>query len=270
MSERHVACAGDLAYLPHLATMLRSLLDRGGDPAGLNVHVMHPPGWRARRAFARLERLTGPAGATLHRHAIPAHRVAGLPTLSLIPAVMWYRVLLPELLGGVERVLYLDSDLLVLDDLGPLHELGLGGAALGAVTNALPPHLRGHPASLGLDPRDYFNSGVLVLDLERLRAGGATADILSIARAPRRSLLLPDQDALNLVLAHRRATLAPRWNATSAVVAHEWGEELFTAEELAAARANPAIRHFEGPGAAKPWDPGFAGAEAALWRSFSA
>ena len=79
---------------------------------------------------------------------------------------------MPELLPEVERVLYLDVDTLALDDLAPLWRTDLGDAYVGAVTNVFQPDHLFHAAELGIRPEDYFNSGVLLLDLAALRRDG--------------------------------------------------------------------------------------------------
>jgi lipopolysaccharide biosynthesis glycosyltransferase len=66
-------------------------------------------------------------------------------------------------------------------------------------------------------------------------------------------LLWPDQDALNLVLGERRLALHPRWNCMNSVLAFDAAHDVFGAEVVEAARRAPGIRHFEGPGANKPW-----------------
>jgi lipopolysaccharide biosynthesis glycosyltransferase len=101
----------------------------------------------------------------------------------------------------------------------------------------------------------YFNSGVLLMDLERWRSEGITEEVLAHAKRYRRHLRFPDQDALNSVLATRWLELEPRWNSVLNVV---WG--LRRGATPRARRAydavleRPAILHFlAGP---KPWQPG--------------
>ncbi|MDQ6747025.1 MAG: glycosyltransferase family 8 protein [Candidatus Dormibacteraeota bacterium] len=252
MTVLHVAAAADAAYLPHCAAMLGSVLQNAGGMK-VNVHFLHgpsiPPG-SVRALTGFVER----AGGEMSSHPVPNGAVAGLPAAGRITTEMWYRVLLPDLLPAVDRVLYLDCDCLALASLAPLLELDLSGCYLGAVTNVFEAQHLGRAARLGLDgPGAYFNSGVLLMNLDLMRRDGATAALLDYGRANANSLLWPDQDTLNVVLGHRRLSLAPRWNAMNSVLQFPSSDDVFGAAAVAEARAHPGIRHFEGPSINKPW-----------------
>ena len=64
----------------------------------------------------------------------------------------------------------------------------------------------------------------------------------------------PDQDALNVVLGERRLALHPRWNSHEQPDAPAGRRRACSSRRERGGRARgPAIRHFEGPGANKPW-----------------
>jgi lipopolysaccharide biosynthesis glycosyltransferase len=252
VSDLHVACAAEGAYDAHSAAMLHSVLTNGGMP-GVHVHYLHGPAF-PQRSLARLERMVSGLGGTFVPHAIAPERVARLPVVAEFTVAMWFRILLPELVDA-DRVLYLDVDTLVLDDLDPLWRTDLSGSYVGAVTNVLMPHHRHRPAQLGLADDAYFNSGVLLMNLEAMRADDCTRAIADYAAAGGPALEWPDQDALNVVLGGRRTPLHPRWNAMNSLQ-FDWAADVFGAEAVREARDHPAIRHFEGPGQNKPWNRG--------------
>jgi lipopolysaccharide biosynthesis glycosyltransferase len=245
-----VACAVKGAYVPHSAALIHSLLATGDD---VRVHVLHASDLRP-ASRRRLQRL---AGDRLVLWEIDDERVAGLPVHNYFTAAMWYRVLLPELLPDVGRVLYLDVDTLALDSIAPLWELDLDGHLVGAVTNVFEAW-RGteHTDERGLAQADYYNSGVLLLNLDEIRRSGAIDELRDVALARGDALKWPDQDALNLVLGPRRLALHPRWNVMNSVLLFDNAVDVFGAEATDEARRAPAIRHFEGPGANKPWERG--------------
>lgn len=249
-----VAFATDRTYVPHAAVMLRSLIASQG-PERVRAHFMHPSSL-PRGTRERLRAMVESAGAAIEFHPIRASAVRGLPAMDRIPPVMWYRLLLPELLGDEQRVLYLDCDLLVVDDLEPLWRIDLEGCQVGAVTNLLPSDLRHRPAALGLSEAGYFNSGVLLIDLDAWRLSGCAREMAELARRNPERLVFPDQDALNIVLGSSRLALHPRWNCQNSVLYYDWAREVLGEEAVAQARAHPAIVHFEGPAQAKPWHPG--------------
>ncbi|MBV9869987.1 MAG: FkbM family methyltransferase, partial [Frankiaceae bacterium] len=185
---------------------------------------------------------------------IEAERLEGLPYAEFYGGhAAVYRLLLPELLPDVPRVLYLDADTLVLDDLSPLWNLDLDRCLVAASTNPLYRHMeRRLVERLGLpDRRAYFNSGVLLFDLELMRSEGADQELLAWATANRDLVSWPDQDVLNAVLWRRRLPLHPRWNAVPGLWALPSRDLPWPMDQVEAARRNPAIAHFVGP--YKPW-----------------
>ncbi|MFL5845931.1 MAG: glycosyltransferase family 8 protein [Solirubrobacteraceae bacterium] len=243
-----VACAVQGGYVPHSAALLHSVLR-----PGVRMHYLHDPGLRA-VSRRRLEGVAADLGGELVFWEIADERVAGLPVHGYFTSAMWYRILLPELLPDVERVLYLDVDTLALEPVAPLWELDLAGHLVAAVTNVFETW-RGteHTDALGLAQSDYFNSGVLLLNLDEMRRAGAVGELRRVAAERAEHLLWPDQDVLNLVLGPRRLMLAPRWNAMNSVLLFDHAADVLGADAVREARERPAIRHFEGPGANKPW-----------------
>lgn len=124
---------------------------------------------------------------------------------------------LPEDVG---RVVYLDADTLVLGDLTEFYGFDLRGRTLGATAFPgwkVPREWPDHPVLLERHPEcagkviGYFNSGVLLIDLEKWRAGGITEQAVEIfQRYP--DLRSPDQDVLNVIFADQWTELPPIWN----------------------------------------------------------
>jgi lipopolysaccharide biosynthesis glycosyltransferase/SAM-dependent methyltransferase len=247
-----VALVTDRAFLPWCATALRSCAEATPD-AALRSHVL------ISADVTDTERddliAAGSVGAAEVRiHVVDQDTVARLPSKgpALGGHMSWFRIALADVLPDVGRLIYLDADTLVRHS---LHELwnSIDAAPVAAVTNVTEPVMEPHLHSLGIeDPRAYFNAGVLVLDLDQWRREGLSERLMTAATSRR----LPwfDQDALNLVFAGRWKRLHPRWNAMNSL----WGwahhaQRVFPDDELGAARADPAILHFEGPPFAKPW-----------------
>lgn len=246
-----VACAADDAYAPHAAAMLHSVM-RANPPGKVRAHVLHPAEFSS-GAIDRIRKMIECLGGSVAFHDAAESAARGLPAMGDISNVMWYRLALPELLPGTDRLLYLDCDTLVLGALAPLWEIELGGAAIGAVTNVFPPYLVHRPDDLGIRRHEYFNSGVLLMDLAVWRAQKLGERILQSARAEPGRLVFPDQDALNAELHASWYPLHPRWNCQNGIFYFGTAEDLLGAVPAADARARPMIIHFEGRDLAKPW-----------------
>ena len=115
--------------------------------------------------------------------------------------------LLPE---SVERVLYLDGDTIVRENLAPLWATDMGGCPIAASIE--PTVNRARRASLGLEALPYFNSGVLLMDLKRWREEQTGQKILTFYRDRGANLFAPDQDAINGALAGHICVLSPKYN----------------------------------------------------------
>jgi lipopolysaccharide biosynthesis glycosyltransferase len=251
MAELHLACAARGAYIEHSAVMLRSALVNSGS-LDIRIHYLCDSGLDA-DATVPLTGMVEELGGTISFLEINPGTVDDLPTDPQFTSAMWYRILLPDLLGSVDRVLYLDVDTLVVDSLEPLWEADLTGSYLAAVTNVFQPNHVHRPAKLGLpDSQAYFNSGVLLMNLELMRANDCTAQLRRCARERGDELEWPDQDALNLVLGARRTPLHPRWNRMNSLD-FPGSVEVFGRQAVDEARDRPGIRHFEGPALNKPW-----------------
>jgi lipopolysaccharide biosynthesis glycosyltransferase len=260
-----VACAaeGD-DYVAHTAAMLHSVLEtqRGHD---VHIHFMHGPdiSVELERKVDEMVRREGGAIEFLH---VDDSQVDGLPTVGFTRKATWYRIFLPELLPDVDRLLYLDADLVVLDSLTPLWDIDLDGSWLGAVTNVFQDNHMHRPTELGLaGPEVYFNAGVLLMNLREMRRDDRTAALLEYGVRNAQRIEWRDQDALNVVLGERRLALHPRWNCMNSFYAFHRNARVHGRWALRQALRKPAIRHFEGPGQNKPWDEGADPAQRALY-----
>ena len=246
-----VACAVEGDYVPHSAAMLASVLANSG-ASRVRVHYLHGPDFAVEDSAAIAQMVVEMGGEAAFLK-VDDERCSGLPIEGFTGKATWYRTMLPDLLPDIARVLCLDADLLVMDSLEPLWTLDLEGSLLAAVTNVLAPQYMDRPAELGISPHAYFNAGVMLLDLDSMRANGSARKVNRYGVDHAAELALRDQDAMNFVLAGRRKALSPRWNTMNAIRVYPWSAYVFTASEIADAIARPAIRHFEGPGSNKPW-----------------
>jgi lipopolysaccharide biosynthesis glycosyltransferase len=251
MTDLHIACAADVAYVPHSAAMLHSAIAHGGAP--IRVHYLHGPRFPGREA-RKLAGMFESPDSEITFHELADRRLRGLPLGDRFGPAMWYRIFLPELLPDVSRILYLDVDTLVMDRLAPLWETALDGAYLAAVRNVFMEYHLHRAAELRIELEDYFNSGVLLFNLELMRESDFASAVIDLVRNRGRQLLWPDQDALNLVVRSRWVRLHPRWNVMNSFRTRPaLAAEVFGSERVADAMSRPAIRHFEGPTANKPW-----------------
>jgi lipopolysaccharide biosynthesis glycosyltransferase len=252
LSTIEVCCAADGSYIEHSAAMIHSLLACRGR-YGMRIHYLHGDDLTEQSAQMLTEMVTS-SGGIIDFLRFTDTAIAAIPPMEQSSPATWYRILLPELLPDVDRVLYLDIDTVAVDSLEPLWDTDLSGNLVAAVTNVMPPEALDRAAQLGLGAGyAYFNAGVLLLNLEEIRRSGTADELREHSLRHGGDLLWRDQDVLNLVLGKARVQLHPRWNSMNAMRAFPWARELFGAGELEEASLHPGIRHFEGPLTCKPW-----------------
>lgn len=170
----------------------------------------------------------------------------------------YFRFLIGEKLpDSLEKVLYLDADILVLDDISAIWTWPLQGAVAACVQ--LRPTLA---VALDFAPEEIvlendtpaFNAGVMLIDLQQWRQKQSGRLALQFAYKYKDRFKAWDQDALNCALYGLWVKLPLRWNVRPDVFGFApWKEGPYPLAEERQALKTPAILHFAGEN--KPWLP---------------
>jgi len=237
-----------------LIVMVASALERL--PAGFEVDVVVYDDGLADGSRDELARVVARAQTRSALHIVPGFSKLGedLPERLHVTQATYSRLLLPELSPEIERAIYIDADMLVLDDIAELFAVELGDALFAAGRDVDTPTLgTGAPYSLDalrLSPDSpYHNAGILVFDAETWRTAGVGPATIKYVRTWTDEIVTPDQDGLNVVGVGRVLTLDRRFNFQ---VAGESNGAAKAARTRATIRYLPrvAVVHFTGP---KPW-----------------
>lgn len=160
-----------------------------------------------------------------------------------------YRLIIPDVLPQYEKILYLDSDIVVNTDIAKLYDIDIGANILGAAHGYFKKDddefmYRHITQTLGIAVQDFFNAGILVMNIPAFRENKVKDRCFSLL-AQRTDLYFMDQCAMNIVCEGKVHFLPPEWN-------FEW-QYLFSAEEQEQKQINHlAIIHYDG--IEKPWD----------------
>lgn len=250
MFPYHILVTLDRNYLKVLSVMLYSLSQ--SDPEGVyTVYVVNNT--LTEEDFASLSALL--PRTELVNVQVPEDLLQNAPVSDRYPTEMYYRLFAARYLPQqLERILYLDPDLVVLHSLRSLYQIDFDGKLFAAAShiesrtfrelNRRRLHLSEHAK--------YLNSGVMMMNLALLRKESPQT-ILDYIQSHKATLLLPDQDVLNALYADRTVPLDP--------LVYNLGEKylrlknlhLPPAEKLTLdwVRSNTAIVHYYGRN--KPW-----------------
>lgn len=126
-----------------------------------------------------------------------------------------FRILLPSMFKNLHKIIYLDADLLVNRDIKELWDIDVDNYCLAAVPdlNVKLGRVWAYPVrEKEVDQKEYFNSGVLVMNLDKIRnKGDMEKQIIDYLQFHNYSNL-PDQDALNVIYKGDVLFLDENWN----------------------------------------------------------
>lgn len=243
-----VAFGVDAKYLPHLAVTITSI-------------VSNAPGAKFRFLIINdgfpIEERKGvescAPGQTFQWEEVSDTDILSQPGYIHISRAGLFRLMIPQFAPQTaRRAIYLDVDLVVLGDIRELANADMGASAIGAVFDPdMDAHLFADENGLPRIRLGYFNSGVLLLDLKKIREEHTFRDALDIILAGKALLRYVDQCALNIVFWGRWARLDPVWNVQRRMAMRkDWEPAYATAEELQRHR-RPRLIHYTT--AEKPW-----------------
>jgi len=260
-----IACGADENYAQPLAVTLYSAL-QNLEANGRSIDLYLFDGGISAESKERLRRVVEDAYAdSVHLTWVSPDTSAfdDLFTREGISTSAYLRLLIPEHLPeDAGRAIYLDSDLLVKADLTRLWEEPMEGQALMAAQGWGIPYVSSKRGiskygELGLAPdTPYFNSGVLVINVERWQQEDVAKRVVQYMRRYREHLNMCDQEGLNAVLAGNWKPLDPRWNVIGTPGSFDDFSGSTHEEQMCSPHDErsfePYIWHFAGP-YSKPW-----------------
>lgn len=255
----------DQGYLRQLAVMLGSLL--AVEPkASLDVYVLH------RRLkpehFAKVLAAIGGDRVRFFPIPIDDDSLSGAPTTKRYPLEMYYRLLASRFLpANLDRVLYLDPDIVVIAPIGELYDYPLGDAAFVGCSHVTKTMRDVNALRLGMPKTaPYVNSGILLMNLKVLRQIVDPHRIYDYIRRNKAVLVLPDQDVLSalygdrsVLVDSRRFNLSDRYMRLYNMRRPPREPKL----DLAWVRRHGVIIHYCGRN--KPWKPDYVGDLDVFW-----
>lgn len=179
------------------------------------------------------------------------------PVSSRYPVEMYYRLLAAQMLPEqVDKVIYLDPDILVINPLQALWEIELGENLFAAAAHTGKTEFANgvNKIRLGVE-HDYYNSGVLLMNLKLGRKQILPEKIFDYVKEHRMELVLPDQDLLNAMYGDK---ILPLDDAVWNYDARNYNNYMVRSSaqyNLNWVMENTAILHFCGK--SKPWKPGY-------------
>lgn len=258
-----VVCCGDELYAAPVGVLFRSVIEHGAPGRFYDLIYLHNGLSECSRAGLRHLSRENVSVRTCDISGLFSGEGLYVQNRQDFPVMAYARLMIPQALSEeYTKALYLDGDMVACQDVGELYDCDLGGRSLGSTVDLYYLALQRSRASHALDYRDYVEhelgvtnpeeyiiSGMLLMDLEKLREEYPAMTLLNIAAS--RHWRWHDQAVINHVFRGRIRLLDPKWDAwhlgdAANGLSPEW-KEIYK-QTLTA----PGIFHYAGAGA-KPW-----------------
>jgi lipopolysaccharide biosynthesis glycosyltransferase len=245
----HIAVNIDENYVKHCGVLLISIFENNRNRQ-FSIHILCDH--LSEESKNVLSSIVEGYGGVLTFYDITIQSFENFPVSSQWPITIYYRLLIPSLLSdNINRVLYLDCDIIVKGSLDELWNSDLDEFAVGAVEDELSP-ISAMIERLGYDSKyGYFNSGVLLLNLYYWRKNNISKKCVDYIYSNMDNIFHPDQDALNAILHDKWLSLEYRWNFISSYQRLYFNRLHLEDDFKCISIKFPVIIHFTGK---KPWD----------------
>ncbi len=244
-----IVFATDNNYIQHMAAAMVSILLNSDNSSDFRFHILDGGIEEANRG--KIEKLKELRGFEIIYYDMKKFDFSKFPlNRDYISVATYYRLLLLDILpNDVEKVIYLDCDLIVEKDIKELWQYDVSSYMAGVIEDE---------GSISQIKRlklpyenNYFNAGILLLNIKNLRTFDFKNECIDYFNENEKIITLQDQDILNGVLNGKCKFLPLCWNANGRIYEINRLETLYTKEEAKEAKYNPAILHFTDTN--KPW-----------------
>lgn len=210
--------ASDENYLPYLAVAVKSISDHSSDEYIYDVKIL-TDGFSdaALDALRAMELRNMELSVVDVNEAIAKNRkLLRLRLRDYYSEAIYYRLYIASLFPRLTRALYIDCDVVLVDDIAKLYFSDIGNNILGAVSDESIPEIPAFAAYvkhwIGKEAEDYVNSGVLVMNLTEFRRCRILEKFSKLVEDYNFETVAPDQDYLNFLCHGRIKYLDIGWN----------------------------------------------------------
>ncbi len=194
----------DDGYAPYLGVAIKSLIDNASKDYKYRIHVIQEGLTDKYRSYIEematddfeivineMERELN-IGSDFDGHKLRA---------DYFTLTIYYRLFIPEMFPEYDKVIYIDSDCVVPGDISQLYNEDLGENLVGACVDTSILHIQPlvdyTEQAVGMEPRKYVNSGILLMNAKKMRDARMDEHFLALLNKYQFDTVAPDQDYLN-------------------------------------------------------------------------
>ena len=174
-----------------------------------NFHIMtNDLSTTNKKQFEQLAQLYS---VNIYIYEINIDTLAKLPTQTHLPIATYFRFILPLILDNVDKLFYIDADIICLQNADDLFNINLNNNIIGAVPD-LSWMNKKRNKTLNLQNHIYFNAGMLIINIDKWNNFNTFAKVLQAIQNEPQKFRYLDQDALNLILTKHIQYLDTKFN----------------------------------------------------------
>ena len=129
---------------------------------------------------------------------------------------IYFRLFIPSMFPQYDKGIYIDSDVVLTDDIAKLFDIDIGENYIGACNDLsiadIPPLVAYTEKAVGVDAKEYINSGVLLMNLKKMRDDDLEGHFLALLNKYHFDSIAPDQDYLNAMCNGKIYYLEEKWD----------------------------------------------------------
>ncbi len=272
----HIVYAADDRFAEILGVSLVSLLDNNQDVQDMHIYILDNDIKKINKC--KLLQITN--NYHRHLHFISATNINQELSMNVKTdrgsLSQYSRLFISKNLPSeVERVLYLDCDIIVNGSIIELWNLDMHGKTIAALKDAFSKQYR---KNIGLAEHDVmFNSGVMLIDLKQWEERKIEKKLLKFIKIHNGVIQQGDQGALNAILSKDTYCFHPKFNSVTIFYDFTYQEiltyrkpvDFYTEQEVNEAKKNPVIIHFTTSFlSVRPWIKGCEHPCVSLWLKY--
>ena len=129
---------------------------------------------------------------------------------------IYFRLFIPSMFPQYDKGIYIDSDVVLTDDISKLFDIDIGENYIGACNDLsiadIPPLVAYTEKAVGVNAKEYINSGVLLMNLKKMREDDLEGHFLALLNKYHFDSIAPDQDYLNAMCNGKIYYLDEKWD----------------------------------------------------------
>lgn len=218
MEKINILCSADNNYAAYCGVMLTTLYENNKD-CDIDVYLLTDG--LSENEIRKFQQFEQHYKTTIHIITVRRESFRHCPVREgdHVSLTAYYRVACDELLPKtLHKILYLDCDIMVKCDLRPLWNMDIADKAMGVVVDGW--HIR-NEKRLELENKTYFNSGVLLINLDYFRENRISEKCLNYIHDFPDKIILHDQDVLNIICHGQLLYLPLKYNFQTAFLRTE-------------------------------------------------